>query len=73
MQTHSPQISDIQDYITYLSVELDVNEDYIRLTLLEGSRDYDNGDLKDEQQLDFDTNLEFRHETELNRLAESYN
>jgi len=73
MQTHSPQISDIQDYITYLSVELDVNEDYIRLTLLEGSRDYDNGDLKDSQQLDFDTNLEFRHETELNRLAESYN
>jgi len=73
MQTHSPQISDIQDYITYLSVELDVNEDYIRLTLLEGSRDYDNGDLKDEQQLDFDNNLEFRHETELNRLAEGRN
>lgn len=69
---HNPKISDIDDYIAYLSVAWDVNQDYVRMTLDEQQRDYNNGDLKNQDQDDFDDSMNDRYEDQLESIAERF-
>lgn len=75
--TFNPQIADIDDYVAYLSVAWDVNQDYVRLTLDEQQRFpkysfYNNGDLKDQEEADRNEWLNDRYEDQLERDENSY-